>query len=109
MRKSKKKWTQTQRSLNQHTQLLSSIVSHYLSSKSIISVPDEHSVPGRSAHLYELVQGGVGGVVGDEEPHVLVGDLHRGRSVHTSHCDNVKKSTNDNNNDNKETEKSSTE
>lgn len=43
------------------------------------------------AHLDELVQGGVGGIVGNEEPHVFVGDLHRGWSVHTSHCDNVKK------------------
>lgn len=39
------------------------------------------------AHLDELVQGGVGGIVGNEEPHVFVGNLHRGRSVHTSHCD----------------------
>jgi len=43
--------------------------------------------------LDELVQGGVGGIVGNEEPHVFVGDLHRGRSVHTSHCDNVKNKT----------------
>lgn len=41
------------------------------------------------AHLDELAEGGVGGVVGDEEPHVLVGDLHRGRSVHSSHRDDV--------------------
>lgn len=41
--------------------------------------------------LDKLVQGCVGGIVGYEEPHVFVGDLHRGRSVHTSHCDNVKK------------------
>lgn len=40
--------------------------------------------------LDELVQGGVGGIVGNEEPHVFVGDLHRGWSVHTSHCDDVK-------------------
>lgn len=45
-------------------------------------------------HLDELAEGGVCGVVGDEEPHVLVGDLHRGRSVHASHRDNVwKKNT----------------
>lgn len=43
------------------------------------------------SHLDELVQGGVGGIVGNEEPHVFVGDLHRGRSVHTSHRENVKK------------------
>lgn len=43
--------------------------------------------------LDKLVQGGVGGVVGNEEPHVFVGDLHRGWSVHTSHRDNVKKIT----------------
>lgn len=43
------------------------------------------------SHLDELVQGGVGGIVGNEEPHVFVGDLHRGRSVHTSHRDNVEK------------------
>ena len=42
------------------------------------------------AHLNELVQGGVGGIVGNEEPHVFVGDLDRGRSVHSSHYDNVK-------------------
>lgn len=53
--------------------------------------------------LDELVQGGVGGIVGNEEPHVFVGDLHRGRSVHTSHCDNVKKETQN------KTQKSSTE
>lgn len=41
--------------------------------------------------LDELVQGGVSGIVGNEESHVLVGDLHRGWSVHASHCDNVKK------------------
>lgn len=39
------------------------------------------------AHLDELVQGDVGGIVGNEEPHVFVGDLHGGRSVHSSHCD----------------------
>lgn len=44
-----------------------------------------------SAHLNELVQGGIGGIVGNEEPHVFVGDLHRGRSVHSSHRDNSKK------------------
>lgn len=43
------------------------------------------------AHLDELVECGVGGIVGNEEPHVFVGDLHRGRSVHTSHRDNVKR------------------
>lgn len=57
-----------------------------------ISALDKQSSTLR-AHLNELVQGGVGGIVGDEEPHVLVGDLHRGRSVHTSHGDNVKKIT----------------
>lgn len=41
--------------------------------------------------LYELVQGSVGGIVGNEEPHVFVGNLHRGWSVHSSHCDNAKK------------------
>ena len=40
-------------------------------------------------HLYELVQSGVGGIVGDEEPHVLVGYLHRGWAVHTSHGDEI--------------------
>lgn len=44
----------------------------------------------REAHLNELVQGGVGGIVGNEEPHVFVCDLHRGRSIHTSHGDNAK-------------------
>lgn len=47
----------------------------------------------QTAHLDELVQGGVGGIVGDEEPHVFVGDLHGGRSVHTSHRDNAKPET----------------
>lgn len=45
----------------------------------------------RFAHLDELVERGVGGIVGNEEPHVFVGDLHRGRSVHTSHRDNAKR------------------
>lgn len=27
--------------------------------------------------------------MGNEEPHVLVGDLHGGRSIHSSHGDNV--------------------
>lgn len=41
------------------------------------------------SHLNKLVEGGICGVVGNEEPHVLVGDLHRGRSIHSSHGDNV--------------------
>lgn len=41
------------------------------------------------SHLDELAEGGVRGVVGDEEPHVLVGDLYRSRPVHPSHRDNV--------------------
>lgn len=43
--------------------------------------------PYKPSHLDELVQRGVGGIVGDEEPHVFVGDLHWGWSVHASHCD----------------------
>lgn len=50
----------------------------------------------REAHLNELVQGGVGGIVGNEEPHVFVCDLHRGWSIHTSHGDNVKTKTKQN-------------
>lgn len=42
------------------------------------------------SHLNELVQGGIGGIVGNEEPHVFVGYLNRGWSVHASHCNNVK-------------------
>lgn len=39
--------------------------------------------------LNELVQGSVGWIVGNEEPHVFVGDLNRGWSVHASHCNDV--------------------
>jgi len=38
--------------------------------------------------LNEFIQGGIGGIMGDEEPHVFVGDFHWSRSVHTSHRDN---------------------
>lgn len=43
----------------------------------------------REPHLDELVESGVGGIVGNEEPHVFVGDLHGSWSVHTSHRDDV--------------------
>lgn len=40
------------------------------------------------SHLDEGVEGGVGGVVCDEEPHVLVGDLDGGsRTVHSGHTE----------------------
>lgn len=35
--------------------------------------------------LQEGAECGVGGVVGDEEPHVFVADLHRRRAVHPGH------------------------
>lgn len=40
--------------------------------------------------LDELVQRGVGGIVGDQESHVFVGDFHRGGSVHSSHFNDAK-------------------
>lgn len=42
-----------------------------------------------AAHLNKLVQRGVGGIVGNEEPHVFVGDLDGGGSVHSSHRESV--------------------
>ena len=52
-------------------------------------------------HLYELVQSGVGGIVGDEEPHVLVGYLHRSWAVHTSHGDKITEKNNPEKNNSK--------
>lgn len=49
-----------------------------------------HGVNDVRAHLNEFIQGGIGWIVGNEEPHVFVGDLHRGRSVHTRHGDRRK-------------------
>lgn len=49
-----------------------------------------HCVNDVRAHLNEFIQSGIGWIVGNEEPHVFVGDLHRGRSVHTRHGDRRK-------------------
>lgn len=38
-----------------------------------------------ASYLQEGAQRGIGGVVGDEEPHVFVADLHRRRAVHSGH------------------------
>lgn len=39
-------------------------------------------------HLDEGAEGGIGGVVGDKETHVLIADLHGGGAVHPSHGQN---------------------
>lgn len=36
-------------------------------------------------YLQEGAECGIGGVVGDEEPHVFVADLHGRRAVHPGH------------------------
>lgn len=37
-------------------------------------------------YLFKAVEGGVGGIVCDEKPHVLIAHLHRSRSVHPRHA-----------------------
>lgn len=39
----------------------------------------------QSSYLQEGVERGIGGIVGDEEPHVFVADLHWRRAVHPGH------------------------
>lgn len=42
-------------------------------------------LPVSPPYLQEGAECGIGGVVGDEEPHVFVADLHRRRAVHPGH------------------------
>lgn len=42
-------------------------------------------LPAFPPYLQEGAERGIGGVVGDQEPHVFVADLHRRRAVHAGH------------------------
>lgn len=44
------------------------------------SIQNQHQY--RQPYLGEPVECCIGGVVGDKEPHALVGDLYSGRAVH---------------------------
>lgn len=72
-----------------HAVLLQLLLRVTASCQTLAITANTHRCCAKEPHLNKLVQGGIGGIVGNEEPHVLVCDLHGGWSVHSSHGDDV--------------------